>query len=245
MTQEDLEDEVTAINSIWEGSMTQSGGAIYDVSVPDHLNVRFRLSFPLAYPDTTPKIVDASGIPDAKNYAETLLSELFVPGNVVVYEFVDAIQQRLESGELVSTDDSAAVQEELADETNTEPLGDPFAGWIRSDDVVDRKSLFTGWAAPVTSVEQAEQLLDQLKQDKRIARATHNITAWRIKTPTGVSYQDADDDGETAAGGRLLHLLTVCFSSLVVVTSYIYTNSSLQTAGTSLFACPAGTAGSI
>ena len=43
--------------------------------------------------------------------------------------------------------------------------------------------------------------------DNKIARATHNIWALRIVQPNGVIISDNDDDGETAAGGRLMHLL--------------------------------------
>ena len=45
----------------------------------------------------------------------------------------------------------------------------------------------------------------------QIARATHPvIMAYRIQlSETGAFAQDCDDDGESAAGGRLLHLLQV------------------------------------
>ncbi|KAF6768874.1 hypothetical protein AHF37_12528 [Paragonimus kellicotti] len=48
----------------------------------------------------------------------------------------------------------------------------------------------------------------------RFAVATHNILAWRLvtKSNTGASdliHSDCDDDGETHAGSRLLHLLTI------------------------------------
>ena len=42
--------------------------------------------------------------------------------------------------------------------------------------------------------------------DNKIARA-HIIWALRIVQPNGVVMSDNDDDGETAAGGRLMHLL--------------------------------------
>lgn len=65
--------------------------------------------------------------------------------------------------------------------------------------------------------------MNQLLQDRKIARATHNISAYRIveqSTSAGagagagagaaaVVIQDCDDDGEEAAGGRLLHLLSI------------------------------------
>ena len=50
-----------------------------------------------------------------------------------------------------------------------------------------------------------------LLRNSKIARATHNILAYRFETQEGKGVvQDFDDDGETAAGGRLLHLLQVC-----------------------------------
>lgn len=33
----------------------------------------------------------------------------------------------------------------------------------------------------------------------------------------GVTFQDCDDDGETAAGGRLLHLLQVCINNEILL----------------------------
>ncbi len=44
----------------------------------------------------------------------------------------------------------------------------------------------------------------------KLRAATHNIMAYRIHMPeTGAWLADCEDDGETAAGGRLLHLLQV------------------------------------
>lgn len=47
-------------------------------------------------------------------------------------------------------------------------------------------------------------------ENKKIANATHNIYAYRIYREDTKSFcQDCDDDGETQAGSRLLHLLQV------------------------------------
>lgn len=62
-----------------------------------------------------------------------------------------------------------------------------------------------------------------LATNKKVAGATHNITAWRIQNPeTGVTVQDCDDDGESAAGGRLLHLMQLMdvWNVVVVVTRW-------------------------
>lgn len=55
-------------------------------------------------------------------------------------------------------------------------------------------------------------VLRALKSEKKIAEATHNITAWICN-----SDQDYDDDGEKAAGGRLLRLLSLSNAQNVIV----------------------------
>ncbi len=41
----------------------------------------------------------------------------------------------------------------------------------------------------------------------KIAKATHNVVAYRFIDAKNILNADYDDDGETSAGGRLLHLL--------------------------------------
>lgn len=63
------------------------------------------------------------------------------------------------------------------------------------------------------------QVLQNLKENKKIANATHNMYAYRIlKEDTQSFLQDCEDDGETHAGSRILHLLNVC--KYVFITSY-------------------------
>jgi hypothetical protein len=109
--------------------------------------------------------------------------------------------------------------------------------WILSEVVTEKKSVFVGRAAHVTSLDQAQAYLDYLlASDKKVASATHNISAWRIRqqkkpttskdnnnnTPGEMVIQDCDDDGETAAGGRLLHLMQLMdvWDVVVVVTRW-------------------------
>ena len=47
-------------------------------------------------------------------------------------------------------------------------------------------------------------------ENRKIAHATHNIRAYRIyRENTNSFIQDCEDDGESQAGSRLLHLLQV------------------------------------
>lgn len=66
--------------------------------------------------------------------------------------------------------------------------------------------------APITHVDQVRAVVSILLESNKIRNATHPaIMAYRIAVPDkpGVFHQDYDDDGEAAAGGRLLHLLQV------------------------------------
>ncbi|KAK1144395.1 hypothetical protein N8T08_005548 [Aspergillus melleus] len=106
--------------------------------------------------------------------------------------------------------------------------------WILSDVVTEKKSVFVGRVARVSTLEQAQAYLDYLlATEKKVAAATHNISAWRIRQQkpgagggkgesTEMIVQDCDDDGETAAGGRLLHLMQLMdvWDVVVVVTRW-------------------------
>ena len=80
----------------------------------------------------------------------------------------------------------------------------------------EKKSVFIAHVAPVSSLEQVYGVKTALLADKSIAKATHNITAYRMVN-ANIIKQDCDDDGETAAGGRLLHLLQLSNAQNVFV----------------------------
>jgi hypothetical protein len=79
-----------------------------------------------------------------------------------------------------------------------------MAVFTSSEPITDRKSVFIGFSARLESPDQVCLFLEDLKQDKRIARATHNIIAWKCG-----NSNDNDDDGESKAGSRLAHLLDI------------------------------------
>ncbi|XP_062344621.1 protein IMPACT isoform X1 [Cinclus cinclus] len=76
--------------------------------------------------------------------------------------------------------------------------------------ITDRRSTFQAHLAPVVTTRQVKRVLENLYENKKIASATHNIYAYRIFCEDKQTFlQDCEDDGETAAGGRLLHLMQV------------------------------------
>lgn len=102
---------------------------------------------------------------------------------------------------------------------------------IHGETVEDRKSIFQGHCTKITRIEHVDMFLCKLKENKKIENAFHNMWAYRIdKTDPKASIagnsasilQDCDDDGEQAAGGRLLSLLQILHivNVMVVVTRW-------------------------
>ncbi|OAA43429.1 impact family protein [Beauveria brongniartii RCEF 3172] len=176
------------------------------------------------------------------------LAAVHQPGAVCLFDAVEEFSRRLdeERGAAAAAASSAAVEqqhdgqgkEELggASFTTTQPESEvsllqavglatlpPPPMWTLSEQIVDTKSTFVAHVARVTCPLQARSYVAQLRaSDKRIRSATHNITAWRIRGPGAASFQDCDDDGEDAAGGRLLHLMRLMelWDAMVVVTRW-------------------------
>ncbi|XP_037236392.1 protein IMPACT isoform X1 [Falco rusticolus] len=89
--------------------------------------------------------------------------------------------------------------------------------------ITDRRSTFQAHLAPVVTLKQVKRVLEKLNENKKIASATHNIYAYRIYCEDKQTFlQDCEDDGETAAGGRLLHLMQILnvHNVLVVVSRW-------------------------
>lgn len=72
----------------------------------------------------------------------------------------------------------------------------------------------------LTDASQVDAVMSALRRNGKVARATHNIMAYRIGPLPGtedVWAQDHDEDGENAAGKGLLHLLQVTRAANVCV----------------------------
>ncbi|KZO98061.1 UPF0029-domain-containing protein [Calocera viscosa TUFC12733] len=93
---------------------------------------------------------------------------------------------------------------------------------VVAEPLVDRKSVFVGRACRITHPSQVPPVIAYLMSDRRISRAAHPVIhAWRCQVGN-VLHQDNDDDGESAAGGRIAHLLQILDVNnvLVIVTRY-------------------------
>lgn len=103
----------------------------------------------------------------------------------------------------------AAVAMSGAQEEERLPRFDfSHAGIRTGEPVTDRKSTFLAFLWPVASREDVNYGQAVLKGNGKIARAAHNMLAWRLVSPTtGSMISECDSDGEGGAGGGLHQLL--------------------------------------
>jgi len=239
MTSEDLADELEALNSIYgDGTLTLTDEpGVFILNLPGELS-SLRLRFPPAYPAEPPTALGthSSGHHGKRGTAArdlglflAALGTVYEPGQVCLFDAIEEITRLVGSAgqgdgaDSTETADSTTEAQEVAHLTQEDILDGPEPPWVRSDPVVEMKSTFVARCAAVASPDEASRFVRHLlASDKKVRAATHNITAWRIKGENNTSFQDCDDDGETAAGGRLLHLMQLMdlWNVMVVVTRW-------------------------
>ncbi|KAF4633896.1 hypothetical protein G7Y89_g4213 [Cudoniella acicularis] len=87
-------------------------------------------------------------------------------------------------------------------------------GWTTSSTITCKSSTFIARSITVTTPSQASSTLQTLTTNHpSLKSASHNITAYRVTTPSGSILEASNDDGESG-GGR--HLLSILQSSNLV-----------------------------
>ncbi|QSZ34057.1 hypothetical protein DSL72_005637 [Monilinia vaccinii-corymbosi] len=245
---EDLLNEIEAINSIYGAdtlvSAHESPDEIYVLALPNQ-DTSLRIQFPADYPNAPPAILgtQSSGGNAKKGdaahlveFVREVVGRTWRVGEVCLYDICEEVDSTFAAGngsaidggdfqdgpvdseeELKTLEDgSTPMEQQLKDDI--EP-----PNWTLSEVVTELKSVFVARSTRVHSPALAACYIRHLLgSDRKIRSATHNITAWRIKTPEGIMYQDCDDDGESAAGGRVLHLMQLMdlWNVMVVVTRW-------------------------
>lgn len=244
---EDLADEVSALNSIYGATcIAPSSSGTYVLRAPTTPELTLTLSFPPSYPQSPPVILDGAGGGGAsrKDLARDVLSAVWRAGEVCLYDLVEGLRELeapLESEEEGPEKQQQQDTEQESEETHQHQHQHP---WTVAEPLVEKKSVFVARAIAVHSVEEAKRYVsDLIAGDRKVAKATHNMTgrlqlvlffllslsvlrrrfeAYRICREDGVTMQDNDDDGEAAAGGRIAHLMQVMevVNVLVVVSRW-------------------------
>ncbi|KMQ47455.1 putative ubiquitin-conjugating enzyme/RWD [Trichophyton rubrum] len=200
---EDLAEEIDAINAIYGPStitLTSSSPRAelavkhtIILTIPSHETVSFLLGFGSNYPTTPPRVLGpaSSGARgEGKRYADILadsVERVWTEGSVCLYDLIVDAEERF--------NEIKSAQNEKEKNDNTLPIDEPSTStleekdmhslglatpppWVISDAITEKKSVFVARAATVESKEQAEKYLDHLlATEKKVASATHNITA--------------------------------------------------------------------
>lgn len=243
-----VQDEIVSINSIYgEETLvpTSQTPNICALRLPSLPSLVLRIEFPERYPDEPPIVIGTETIggntPKGSgaafvDLAQATLSRVYTAGAPCIFDLVEELSADIEANtqkdhrnlhvdeKFEASQTNENIQNALVDDPNASALtlgAEP--PWTVTAALSEKKSVFVGRAAPVSSPGQAKQFLQHLlATEKKVAKATHNITAWRIRGQNDTSFQDCNDDGETAAGGRVLHLMQLMnvWDVMVVVTRW-------------------------
>lgn len=231
---EEAENEIIAIETIYpENIEVQNNGRII-YSVLNYSDWRIHVSLNFKYPETEkPNIlmIDYVGLEKAYKNNQVAFKILhkkcddalaiIYSGAECLFEFFSELSKcwndYLEelNGMLIET-----VTQEISDlglQPNLKNV-DPFEGWIVSAPIEDRGSTFISYAYGTNCPDEAFRKFGLLKTDNKMSRSRHIMTAYRfVDEKSGNIISDCDDDGETAAGSRMLHLLTLMDAKNVFV----------------------------
>eukprot|EP00105_Crassostrea_gigas_P039562 XP_019923710.1 PREDICTED: protein IMPACT-like isoform X3 [Crassostrea gigas] len=236
------EEEIEALAAIYgdDWEVVDSESRKYHIRISDEKlknAILMEVSFPPDYPKTAPPQYILS-----ENIGESIIylwvekireflqerTELHVKADTTAGNSEAVIQEHMLDGKTEEEDEILDIdflnvqekpdkcyfeeQENSSDDVNCPEIhhGESF---------VDRKSVFQGHIASISHTKQVKLVLDSLYQSKKIAAATHNIYAYRIisKDKSDVFYQGCEDDGETQAGSRMLHLMQIVDACNVIV----------------------------
>ncbi|KAK7873947.1 hypothetical protein R5R35_012957 [Gryllus longicercus] len=227
-------EEIEALSSIYgdEWRTEDETHRSYSILIKEGpMSVTMYVKLPPDYPSESPPVFQLSApelTHSTKQQINTELNNVYIDniGETIIYSWVEKIREILQDA---CAKAKQAVKEKIVIQHEEEYCASALTNVdipdiTHGEPITDRKSVFQGHAIYVERVEQVKKALEVLCSNRKIANATHNIYAYRIFKPDTKSYiQDCEDDGETQAGGRLLHLLQILnVKNVLVVVSRWY-----------------------
>ena len=218
--------------------------------------ISFLLSIPSDYPSSSPVILNLASIstslpkdtgPSALSLARSTLSRTWHQGEVCIYDLITELESALASTVSPCTSSDSPRDSHSGDDADGKPQQErrqqqqtpaPAPEWFIAAPTVEKKSVFQARACAVSSRDQALAAVSWLRAggERKLAKATHHIWAYRIRSspPSSsctaasarpaaeVVYQDCDDDGETGAAAKVLGVMQAmdAWGVLVVVSRW-------------------------
>eukprot|EP00088_Acartia_fossae_P032957 TRINITY_DN33723_c0_g1_i1.p1 TRINITY_DN33723_c0_g1~~TRINITY_DN33723_c0_g1_i1.p1 ORF type:complete len:278 (-),score=51.39 TRINITY_DN33723_c0_g1_i1:239-1072(-) len=224
-------EEIEALSSIYEDALTIDSEDNYSVRIEEEgTKAELYLSLDPGYPSEGPPTYTLSAPTISSSLRQELcngLERVYLEniGECVVFLWIEEIRTFLQAHPAarepsVSKEDASLPSDDnsiICDRISELELVE-VPEIITGECFEDRKSVFQGHVAIVSSLEQVKAVINKLYENKKIANATHNMYAYRIYCEDKKTWlQDCDDDGEDAAGGRMLHLLEILDSKNILV----------------------------
>ncbi|XP_062916530.1 protein IMPACT isoform X2 [Mobula hypostoma] len=231
-------DEIEALSSIYEDNWTvvDEAARIFSIRIIDPLpewTICLQVMLPPEYPTAAPPVYQLNA-PWLRGHERADLSNDL---EEIYLSKLCTLEWRRLSGDLTAqgtqkeTEEAdhwgcqSSSQQVVLKGNISESLDDAeIPPMAHGEPITDRRSTFQAHLAPVVMLKQVKLCLQKLYENKKIASATHNIYAYRIYCEDKRTFlQDCEDDGETAAGGRLLHLMQILdVRNVLVVVSRWY-----------------------
>ncbi|CAD6500270.1 BgTH12-07450 [Blumeria graminis f. sp. triticale] len=215
---EALENEIAAINAIYgPGTLVTADSSHVYILALATAPASLRIYFPPTYPEVAPNVLGSHGVGAEARKGEAAeivmrfrqaIQRLHQVNEVCLFDVVEDVLEGIRSRQPSPFQCDELVAPANSNQGIEATSGMPTPSWSVSDVMRELKSVFIARCTRVNSPQMAQAFVQHLvDHEKKVQAATHNITAWRIRRDATVTYQDYDDDGETAAGARLLHLL--------------------------------------
>uniref|UniRef100_A0A0N5ASF4 RWD domain-containing protein n=1 Tax=Syphacia muris TaxID=451379 RepID=A0A0N5ASF4_9BILA len=219
------QEEVESIKAIYGDLVEQDSPS--RITVKFDYDVRLVIDFPFDYPSSSPPTFEV-GAPllssAQKQEISEKLQEIYLNnlGQQIIYQWINAVIEYLANSDLDKQTNQSTSSDQNDDEVCPSPLcPEVVAPPIASGEVLcDRKSVFQGHVAPIKSKDEAFAVLRALKENSKIARATHASYAYLVERMVNnklVRESDCEDDGEDGAGSKLLDLLELMKAKNVIV----------------------------
>ncbi|XP_046652817.1 protein IMPACT-A-like isoform X1 [Daphnia pulicaria] len=227
-------DEIEALSAIYldEWKTEDEAFRTFSATITESGRVATLLiTLPAEYPATSPPfyLLTAPWMKEKdRDEIYNQLEQIYLEnaGESILHLWIEKFREHLQNQDSnvekdVHDDTVPPIAEEIPNKFKSLDLEDSKAecpSIISADPFTERKSTFQGHAATVTNTSQVKLVLAKLYENRKIAQATHNIYAYRMyNEQTKMWIQDCDDDGETHAGGRLMHLLQILDVKNVIV----------------------------
>ncbi|KAI3385019.1 hypothetical protein SNEBB_003193 [Seison nebaliae] len=179
----------------------------------EYARVRLTLTYPDKYPNEPISFnlklrpTNALDIDDLYSALRKFLQhDTMINGIDLIVELRNTLQT-VKLRELESRNDERIDDKEINFDEEERTVEDEIK-IISDESITDRRSTFQAHFAVVKSVDDVKRMKKKLMENNKVVGATHNILAYIIEEEGKESLlMDSDNDGETHAGDRMLHMM--------------------------------------